>query len=123
MDDALRGNFSKYNELFHARKMSAFWMHVRRSRRCNVNSKLDVGSFRTFYHDIMTDKGGLSEEQSKLAAEVDSWESEYSMREPSPTCISGAQISLLIDSLNANCAPGIDGITSEHLKHGKSETL
>ena len=30
---------------------------------------------------------------------------------------------MLIDRLNGNCSPGINGITTEHLKYGKSNIL
>ena len=37
--------------------------------------------------------------------------------------ISKGCVSHYIDKLSNNCSPGIDGVTSEHLKHGKSEAL
>ena len=37
--------------------------------------------------------------------------------------MSAEQVSMLIDLLHPNCAPGVDRMSTEHLKHGKSAQL
>ena len=80
-------SFNKFNELFYNGKLNAFWKHVKKSRKLQVNSKLDSNSFANFYEQVMTDKGELSAEQSSIAADVERYASELSGRCPSSTNI------------------------------------
>ena len=71
----------------------------------------------------MTDRGQLTKEQAQIANEVDSWLQIHSKNRKMETSVSDDVIAKLIDRLNSNCSHGIDNITMEHLKYGKSDIL
>ena len=62
-------------------------------------------------------------EQVQIANEVDSWLQIHTKNKKMEISVSGDVIAKLIDRLNSNYSPGIDGITTEHLKYGKSDIL
>ena len=125
VNSLMEGTRSKLNELYYSRRMKSFWNHIKRSRKSTVNSKLHVDTFARFYSNIMNDAAELSDEQGRIASDVDRWFNMLVSDVPNHNVnsITKMRVSSLIDELNNNCAPGIDGVTSEHLKHGKSDIL
>ena len=125
VDDLSRGKINKFNELFYSGKLTSFWRYVRRKRRCNVNSNLLPDDLAKFYEGVMTDRTDLNEEQRRIAEQVDTWRREHTHARPTEAAahITPHQVSKFIDRLNNGCAPGLDGITTEHLKYGKSDAL
>lgn len=119
----MHGNFSKLNELYYAGRLCAFWSYVKKSRRSPVSSKLHVDALATHFKNVMTDSGTLTNEQNRIASQVDSWYSEHSSQTNTVGNVSKECIHNLIIKLNSSCAPGIDNITSEHLKYGNSDAL
>ena len=119
----LQGNFNKFNELFYCGKIRAFWQHVKKSRKVSVNSALQADAFADFYENIMSDKGSLTKEQKSVSKTVNDTYSKLSKSGYADVTINSEAISLLIDKVNVNCAPGIDGIMGEHLKYGKCKVL
>ena len=89
---------NKLNAFLTRRKMSAFWNEVKRQRRTKVKSSLKPEDFSKFYGDIMMDRGDWTYEQSQDKIQVETY-------------------------YNQSKNPGVDGITAEHLIHGKSLTL
>ena len=118
----MRRPLSKMNEMFYAGRLSAFWRHVKRSRKLKVTSKLTPSRFATHYGNIMADTGQLDQEQSQIASQVDEWAEELSRTQREVT-VSSRQVSHAIKRLNSNCAPGMDGVTSEHLKCGITDAV
>ena len=88
-----------------------------------MKSTLSADCFARFYHNVMSDNGTLSDNQSQIEAEVTNLYNLYSRNKQCNNVISVQDVLALLDKLNANCAPGIDGITAEHLKFGKSDML
>ena len=70
----------------------------------------------------MCDDGVLGMNQERIAAQVDSWISE-SEGFTGRFEVTEDRVLRIIRQLNANCAPGIDGVTSEHLKMATSPSL
>ena len=118
----MRGSLNKMNEMFHAGRLSAFWRHVKRSRKLKVTSRLTPSCFASHYGNIMTDTGELNEQQKRIAAQVDEWAEELA-RSRREVTVSSRQVFHAIKRLNGNCAPGMDGVTSEHLKDGISDAM
>ena len=123
MDKVLNNGFTKFNELYYKKNLHAFWLHVKRSRRHFVNSALKVETLATHYENIMTDNGILNHEQEEISESVDNFYDMLSSQCSGSTYVRGNDVSAFIDKLNNNSAPGIDDITSEHLKYGKSAIL
>ena len=123
MDNLLAQNFSKFNDLYCNRKLSAFWKTLKNSRRCKANSTLKPESLARYYCNIMTDTGPFTPEQVARAKTVEKWYKDLAMSGYQKYFVSPETICDFITKLNSNCAPGLDGLTSEHLKYGKSNIL
>jgi len=118
--------FSKFNELFYKKNLQAFWRYVKRSRRHPVlNTVLKVESLAEYYANIMTDNDSSlhTDEQKEVVSTVNNFYNLLSDKGVKNTVMCHKSVSDFIDKLNYNCSPGIDKITGEHLKHGKTETL
>jgi len=123
MNIMFQSSFNKFNELYYSKNLQAFWQYVKRSRKKSVNSILEPDMLASHYEQIMSDDGILSAEQIHISESVDKMYDKLTQCIYSQIAVSAETVSLLIDKLNSNCAPGIDGVTSEHLKHGKSGIL
>ena len=123
MNKVMENGFSKFNELFYKKNLRAFWQYVKKSRRHSVNTKLKVDTLGAHFESIMTDNGVLSQEQEHIAARVNEFYAILSRNQAEHYDVSSNVIRRYIDALKNNCSPGIDGITGEHLKYGKSDIL
>ena len=101
--------------------MSSFWNEVKKQRRTKVKSTLTPDDFNKFYSSIMTDIGGRNDEQLHDQTLVESYNS-HCMKQVFNHNISSEWISDIINSLHHGKSD-IDGVTAEHLIHGKSQTL
>ena len=113
---------NKLNAFLTRRQMSAFWNEVKRQRRTKVKSSLIPEDFNKFYGNIMMDRGNRTYEQSQDKIQVETYYNQ-SKNQPNDHHISVERISDLLDNLHRGKSPGVDGVTAEHLIHGKSLTL
>ena len=121
MSSMLEDDFRRTNQLFHDGRMRRFWKRVN-SRKPAPRSVLTETVLADFYADIMSDQGSLSEEQQLVASQVD-MKAAAIARDHRTETVSVERVSALIDRLRSHCAPGVDSISTEHLKHGKSAHL
>jgi hypothetical protein len=117
-----RHRLGKLDNYLNTRKMSSFWNAIKRLRRTKVSSDLQPNDFQTFYENVMTDSGNRTLEQNSDKARVLAYAAECKGNIPRQH-VSSLKISDLIDKLPGEKPPGIDGVTSEHLKNGKSSKL
>jgi hypothetical protein len=117
-------DYNKLNAMYKERKMSGFWNAVKRKQRKRVSTTLKMDSLSHHYQKIMQDSPAdtLSNDQRIIADQVLSL---YDMNSnhDEQCMISPCKIETIIRSLKRNSAPGIDGITGEHLKFGLSPLL
>jgi exonuclease III len=115
-------NHRKLDQFFKARKMTAFWNALKRTRKHPVKSNLSPDQFADYYARNMNDTDNLSKEQQGISdAVISQFEDNISL--PILEQITASTMSLLIDKLNKRSSPGIDGITAKHLFYGKSSSL
>jgi len=123
INNILQQSYSRFNNLYCNGRLSAFWRSVKNSHKTTVNSNLSVDSMASHFNSIMTDDGVLTEEQKNIASLVEGWYVQQAGKGCVRNIVNSNSISTLIDKLHSNCAPGLDGLTSEHLKYGKSDIL
>lgn len=86
-----------------------------------MRSDLGPEDLKQFYESVMADTGNRTHEQEadrfKVQEYLQRCRNEFSHDIQTDT------ISMLIDNLKGSKSPGIDGITAEHLKYGKSTKL
>ena len=112
--------FSKINSMFLSNK--PFWNLLRlKSKRKSILNN-DLTGFSDHFKDIMNDKGNLDEDQGQISdfvnRQYDSMKDELM-----PYSISSDAISKLLSKLKKRSAPGLDGITAEHLTYSSSESV
>ena len=117
----LENNFSKVNQLFNQGNLRKFWKMIKKTKKVKTNG-LTVDSLAEHFEHVMTEKGTLTDEQRSIADTVNRKAAQVNSR-LSSVQVYPRVIASLIDKLNAHCSPGIDGITSENLKFGKSPIL
>jgi hypothetical protein len=105
----------------HPRPSLEFWRRCRKPRK-DPPSTLSADDKAAHYHAIMTDNGVLTSEQAVIADRVNS-RAQLLHAKPSPCIITPERIADAVDGLTLGCAPGIDCVTAEHLKYGKSRSL
>jgi hypothetical protein len=109
--------------MFHNRNISGFLNSIRkRNGKKKGNSALNSQNFADHFNSVMNDSGSLSEEQQHIDDAVkDYFVKNQNHREE--RVITPDHIAKLLGTLKLNTSPGYDGITSEHLVHGKSDIL
>ncbi len=122
MNNNINQHFNKLNGFSSKRKMSAFWNEVKRQKRTKVNSSLAPNDFSNFYSTIMTDTNDRTDEQLQDKLQVEEYYNQCKQGTYNHY-ITADQIGGLLDRVHRGKSPGIDGITAEHLIHGKSPTL
>ena len=63
------------------------------------------------------------EDGNGIARDVDLWYSQLAASPNEEVHVPAYRVSCLINKLCSNCAPGLDGVTSDHLKAGNSPSL
>ena len=114
--------FLKTNTSFNDRKINYFWKRIKMVRNKKVRSNLERGNMADYYQSVMNDELVLSKEQIQIKILVEA-KFEVLKEQHHSINIAPDYIAKLIDGLNRNSAPGIDGITAEHLLYGKSDLL
>jgi len=114
--------FGKLGSFLNTHKMSSFWNEIKRLRRGKVSSDLKADDFQSFFQEVMTDTGKRSTDQMNDQSKVECY-ADKCMDKIHRKQISSDRVSKLIDNLPGGKSPGIDGVTSEHLKNGKSPRL
>ena len=118
--DSYNIRFSKINSMFLKNK--SFWNLLRlKSKSKNILNN-DLRGFSDHFENIMSEKGNLNEEQAHISEFVnrqyDSMKNQFM-----PYSISSDTIRKLLSKLKKCSAPGLDGITAEHLIHASSESV
>jgi hypothetical protein len=70
--------------------------------------------------------GSLSQEQIVIANQVEEWFTQSTVTQPNgpkESVVTPDMLTKLINSLHKGCSPGVDGITTEHLRYGISDML
>ncbi len=117
-----QSEYDKLNGLYRERNMTGFWNAVKRRQRKRISSTLKAQTIANFYKTIMQDSEPLTADQGNIAKHVKSLYQQHSQSH-TPIQISAETVSLLIQSLKRNSAPGLDGITAEHLRFGDVSVL
>ena len=117
-----RIQYDKLDNLLNAKRTTSFWNEIKRMKRTRVRSDLSPDDLKKFYESVMTDTGNRTQVQEDDKTKVQ----EYFIKCKDQFVLHDVQadtVSSLIDSLPGSKSPGIDGITTEHLKHGKTSEL
>ena len=122
-NEIYRQRFNKLDNFLCTRKMSSFWNEIKCLRRTKVNSDLQPSDFGSFYQNIMADGGNRSPEQLNDQKMVHSYAAAPVNSHVTLQQITDVSISKMIEDLPGAKSPGIDGITSEHLKYSRSTRL
>lgn len=107
------------------KNVKSFWRRVDLARRGShvPCSSLTANDFRVHFHRIHTDNETLSTEQQELRARVAALVAQAQVNPGPIRVVSADEVAGLISRLNRNAAPGLDGITVEHLLYGSSRVL
>lgn len=107
------------------RNLNAFWRRVQRVRRGGSPPGLELSpsDFRAHFQAVHQDSyDQLSPEQRRISDAVEARVA--ATRDDIRTCIVTAdQVAGLLSRLERSKAPGVDGVTSEHLVNGRSPAL
>jgi exonuclease III len=113
-----KANFKKCSMYFKQNRMAAFWNMIRRSKGNHTDNFDDISAEKLeshfkekFSYDVNTENGFISEARSDVLNKYDSCLSCYEN-----FVFTEHMTKKYISALKLGCAPGLDGITSEHLK-------
>ena len=121
-DNLLNVNNSQFNTLFNQRKLTAFWNCVKISRKNKaIKSNLQVDTLSSYFKGTMNKNDVLSDDQRVIEDVVSFIDNQNNVF--TDTQLTPKIVDKYIKSLNRNCAPGMDGITAEHLQFGNCELL
>ena len=109
--------------MLRSRNINAFWNTIAKRKKSETKSNIKPNDFLLHYSGIMNDDNHLTDEQNKICEFVDNILSVNLKTESSDIGISAHRITNAIDQLKFNCSPGLDGISSEHLRYGNSSLL
>ena len=107
------------------RNLNGFWRRVQRVRRGGSPPGLELGSsdFRAHFQAIHQDSyDQLNPEQRRICDAVEARVAANRGNICTRT-VSADQVAGLLSRLERGKAPGVDGVTSEHLVHGRSPAL
>ena len=90
-----------------------------------MKSSVTVGQFSEHFGNIMQISGEISEEQQNIKSKVIHWCSEIVKcdNKYNNNIFTTDKIAKFNKCINKGCSPGIDGVTSEHLKYANGEIL
>jgi hypothetical protein len=109
--------------MFRNRNVCGFWNSIRKStKKKKVNSALNSQDFADYFSNVMNGSGPLSEQQQDIKTAVKK-HFEKNLNYKEQKIITPEEVSNLIVNMKLKSSPGHDGITSEHLVHGKSHIL
>ena len=115
-------DISQLNCYFTAGNMKAFWNKLKRVQQNHVDSHLSPTKLADHYRRIMTDCATLDASQKQITELVQSKAKDFS-HNLSPIKITQESLQFIIKKLRRDVAPGLDGVTAEHLQHGLSLSL
>jgi hypothetical protein len=113
---------SMINKHYSAGNMKEFWNRLKYFQHTKTSSFLTANDFASHYQSVMTDSGVLNNEQQAISDQVQRWASDCEKM----TCtarIDWSLVTALVKKLKVGTAPGIDGVTADHLVHGLSPAL
>ena len=123
MDNNVLRDLDILNTLYNKKNMKGFWNKLKRQQQCSVQSSLSSEDLGCFYKGIMTDNICKSPHTESVECFVADKVKLCSSVKRSDSNITGDYIKKLILKLNKGVAPGLDGVTTEHLCNGLSKSL
>jgi len=115
---------SSQNELYHSlgnllhRVMKSFWKRIKRRRKSHIHSSMYCSKLADYYASIMHDNSSLTYQQQHISDQV---KTQYTAMKNDITL--PRDVDACIQKLKRNCSPGIGGITTEYLIHGRLTIL
>jgi hypothetical protein len=117
----IEDKFAKVNQLLKMGKIREFWRRCRKPRK-DIPSSLTARDLAAHYEGVMNEPGQLTPEQSDIAHQV-KCHAQRLQGTRQPCRVSVEAVAHRVTKLKLGCAPGIDAISAEHLKHGNSTPL
>ena len=117
----IQDKFAKVNQLFNRGRLREFWRRCRKPRK-DTPSTLRAEDLAAHYETVMTEQGQLSAEQCSIAHQVER-RAQQLRGHLQPSRVTVEEVAQRVARLKTGCAPGIDAITAEHLRHGNSTFL
>ena len=116
--------YNKLNAFYRSKNFNAFWKALNKKKSRSSDSPILAQKLADHFKLVSSDSHNqpLSDEQIDISESVDDLFSSCTDRLFDANIPYG-QISILIDSLKRGTSAGPDGITPEHLVHGKSQEL
>ena len=110
--------FNKINVMFA--RGPTIW-NLLKPKRKSSSFNIDINVLAQHLENIMTDDWPLNSEQDEINSDVDKCQCHRDMK---MECgISQTAVANNIRRLKRNCAPGIDGVTTEHMLYALSDTF
>ena len=122
MNNNISRDLNVINHLFMNNNMKGFWNKLKRQQKFIVQSSLKAQDFGDYYRDIMT-QGELRLNDDHVVKFVNDKSMLNSTVQIEQCIVSNSIVKKFIYSLNRGVAPGMDGVTVEHLTHGISDSL
>ena len=121
-NDVLR-DLNILNHLYDKKNMKCFWNKLKRQKQCSVQSSLNSEEFSCYLKDIMSHRVSNSSHNEFVRRFVAENATSCNRDGAGHCAISRETIKVLILKLNKGVAPGLDGVSAEHLVNGLSESL
>ena len=102
--------------------MRGFWNTIKLNKSAKVTSKLKPCDFKDFYSGIMQTNPDVVSVDKSISNGVESYLSAH-VNDHNASAIDTEYVGKLINKLRHNASPGGDGLTAEHLQHGKSDII
>jgi exonuclease III len=119
-NSSVKTSFNMCNKYFRERKMTKFWNMIRSSKSCanNANGNISVDNLYTHFNEKFSYDSGQENNFIKLArTRVNDLLISVNDKVYSDFVFSEHNMRRFIKKLKIGCASGVDGVTSEHLKH------
>ena len=116
--------YSEINTYYNSNQSKRFWNKINlKNRKSPAQTSLSASTFATHYSRIMSDdRADMTDDHRRICQTVQET-FDCHKNKMLNVVVSEADVDQLIAKLSKNCAPGIDGITTEHLLYGRSSTL
>jgi hypothetical protein len=122
MDNNVMRDLNILNHLFEKNNMKGFWNKLKRQQQCTVQSSLVAQDFGNYYSGIMSHNVTCSTD-THVSQFVNDKSVIRSTGDIDHCLVTEHTVRKLIYCLNRGVAPGMDGVTVEHLIHGMSTSL
>lgn len=126
LNDLNRQHFDDMAGLFRRTSFSGhkeFWNRISEKKRKLHPAHPSVRDFTRYYAGIMQDDDECDERHRIVAQQVRDWCESAKESPANETSMTPESVAKAIDALKRGTAPGVDGVSPEHLLHGKSDVL